>query len=59
MVEVEFKICEYFKEVCEYVNGSCINLDDVWQIYLDGIECGCVCCICCWIIEDNVYDFLG
>ncbi|XP_068740030.1 cell division cycle 7-related protein kinase-like [Montipora capricornis] len=58
-VEAELKTREHSKEVCEHANGSRVNSDDARQIHLDGTECGCARCICCWTIEDSAYDLLG
>ena len=32
--------------------------DDARHIHLDGSNCGCTCCTCCWAIEDAAYDLL-
>ena len=28
------------------------------HVHLDGSECGCTCCMCCWAIEDTAYELL-
>lgn len=46
------------EEIHENTNGSRENSELARHIHLDGSECGCACCICCWVIEDTAYDLL-
>ncbi|KAK2566029.1 Cell division cycle 7-related protein kinase [Acropora cervicornis] len=46
------------EEIHENTNGSRENSELARHIHLDGSECGCACCICCWVIEDAAYDLL-
>lgn len=41
-------------KTCEQPKQS----DIVRRIHVDGSECGCSCCTCCWIIEDTAFELL-
>ena len=57
-VQADGKTPEHSEELHQHKNVTREHLDIARHIHLDGSECGCTCCVCCWAIEDTAYDLL-
>ncbi|KAJ7334538.1 Cell division control protein 7 [Desmophyllum pertusum] len=60
------KICQKGNPYCcisletdtELTGKAREHTDVVRHIHVDGSECGCTCCTCCWSIGDTAYELL-
>lgn len=57
-LQTDGKTRELSEEIREHTDVSREHSDVGRCIHLDGSECGCTCCVCCWAIEDTAYDLL-
>lgn len=45
-------------ELTDKVHKQSEHSDNARCIHVDGSECRCTCCTCCWAIEDTAYELL-
>ena len=57
-MELTGKAREHSDVTREHSDEAREHSDVAQHIHLDGTECGCTCCACCWAIEDAAYDLL-